>query len=62
MLIWTGFIEMKMVRNDQTQPLIFIDCVHVHVRQKEKPRLHLSRVEAQSCPLWRLEGLKIRQA
>ena len=22
MLIWTGFVEMKMVRNDQTQPLI----------------------------------------
>jgi len=29
MLIWTGFVEMKMVRNDQTQSLIFIDCVHV---------------------------------
>lgn len=29
MLIRTGFVEMKMVRNDQTQPLILIDCVHV---------------------------------
>lgn len=29
MLIWTGFVEMKMVRDDQTQPLIFIDCIHV---------------------------------
>ena len=60
MLVWTGFVEMRMVRDDQTQLLTFIDCVHVPRDTERETKVAPESRRSAELPFMEVEPLYTR--